>query len=127
MRHCQMENAHRLLLFKMRPDTPQQYGDVLVENCTGITQHSAIEASTWTQFYNKQERSDMSMSSVRNVTVRNINIKTANFFKVDMKKNFILSNFTLQDIHATDKYNCFDTSKIQHLVVKNVELNGNKQ
>lgn len=124
MRHCQMEDAHRLLLFKMRPDTPQQYGDVLVENCTGTTRHSAIEASTWTQFYNKQERADMPTSSVLNVTVRNVDIKTANFFKVDMKHTFALSGFTLENINATDKHNCCQTDKVGNLKVKNVVLNG---
>lgn len=124
LRHCQMENAHRLLLFKMRPDTPQQYGDVLVEYCTGVTQHSAIEASTWTQFHNQQERSDMAVSSVRNVTVRNIDIKTANFFKVDMKHKFTLSDFTLENINVKDKHNCYQTDKVENLKVKNVVLNS---
>lgn len=127
MRNCQMENAHRLLLFKMRPDTPQQYGEVLVENCTGITQHSAIEASTWTQFYNKQERDDMPVSGVRNVTVRNIDIKTANFLKVEMKQPFVLSDFILKDIKVEYKYNRFDIGKIERLTVKNVELNGKRK
>ena len=127
MRNCQMENAHRLLLFKMRPDTPQQYGDVLVENCTGTTRHSAIEASTWTQFYNKQERADMPVSGVRNVTVRNIDIKTANFFKVEMKHPFVLKDFTLDHIQATDKHNCFDSDKVEGMIVSNVTLNGNKR
>jgi len=126
IRNCQMEDAHRLLLFKMRPDTPQQYGDVLVENCTGTTRHSAIEASTWTQFYNKQERADMPVSSVCNVTVRDIDIKTANFFKVDMKQPFTLSDFTLENINVTDKHNCYQTEKVENLKVKNVLLN-NKQ
>ena len=124
MRDCKMENAHRLLLFKMRPDTPQQYGDVLVENCTGITQHSAVEVSTWTQFYNKQERDDMPVSGVRNVTVRNVDIKTANFFKVEMKHTFTLSDFTLENINATDKHNSYQTEKVENLKVKNVMLNG---
>ena len=123
MRNCQMENAHRLLLFKMRPDTPQQYGDVLVENCSGTTRHSAIEASTWTQFYNKQERKDMPVSGVRNVTVRNIDIKTANFFKVEMKQPFTLSDFTLDNIKAEDKHNCYEIKKIQNMKVSNVTLN----
>ena len=127
MRHCKMENSHRLLLFKMRPDTPQQYGEVLVENCTGITQHSAIEVSTWTQFYNKQERDDMPVSGVRNVTVRNIDIKTANFLKVEMKQPFVLSDFILKDIKVEDKYNRFDIGKIERLTIKNVELNGKKK
>ena len=124
MRHCQMENAHRMLLFKMRPDTPQQYGDVLVDHCTGVTQHSAIEASTWTQFYNKQERSDMPVSSISNVIVHDVDIKTANFFKVDMKQIFSLSDFSLENINVSDKHNCYQTDKIENLKVKNVVLNG---
>lgn len=108
----------------MRPDTPQQYGDVLVENCSGTTRHSAIEASTWTQFYNKQERKDMPVSGVRNVTVRNIDIKTANFFKVEMKQPFTLSDFTLENINVKDKHNCYQTDKVENLKVKNVVLNS---
>jgi len=127
MRHCQMEHTPRMLLFKMRPDTPQQYGDVLVEHCTGTTSHSAIEASTWTQFHNKIDRKDMPISSVRNVTVRDIDIKTANFFRVDMKHQFTLSDFTLENIRATDKHNRFDSDKVDGLKIKNVELNGTKR
>ena len=127
MRHCHFEGAHNILLFKMRPDTPQQYGDVLVEHCTGVTKRSAIEASTWMQFYNKQARKDMPVSSVRNVTVRNIDIKTTSFFKVEMKQPFTLSDFTLQDIRATDRHNRFDSDKVEGITIKNVELNGNRK
>lgn len=35
LRNCHFENSWHMLLFKMRTDTPQQYGDVLMENCTG--------------------------------------------------------------------------------------------
>ena len=69
----------------------------------------------------------MPVSSVRNVTVRNIDIKTANFLKVEQKHPFTLSDFTLQDIRATDKYNRFDSDKIDGLTIKNVELNGKKK
>ena len=123
MRNCQMENAHRLLLFKMRPDTPQQYGDVLVENCSGHVRNTAIEASTWMQFYNKEKRADMPASGVRNVTVRNLQIKSNRFFRVDMKQPFTLSDFTLENIQAEDKHNCFETKKIQNMKVSNVTLN----
>ena len=127
MRDCRFEGAHHIVLFKMRPDTPQQYGDVLVEHCSGTVGSSAIQASTWTQFYNKQERDDMPVSGVRNVTVRNIDIKTANFLKVEMKQPFVLSDFILKDIKVEDKYNRFDIGKIERLTVKNVELNGKRK
>jgi polygalacturonase len=123
MRNCQFEGASRVLLFKMRPDTPQQYGDVLVENCTGHVRNTAIEASTWMQFYNKEKRADMPASGVRNVTVRNLQIKSNRFFRVDMKQPFTLSDFTLDNIKAEDKHNCYEIKKIQNMKVSNVTLN----
>lgn len=47
MRDCHFENSWHVLLFKMRPDTPQTYEYVRVENCTGSC-YNAVEASTWT-------------------------------------------------------------------------------
>ena len=126
MRHCRMENTPRMLLFKMRPDTPQQYADVLVEDCTGTTQYTAIEAATWTQFHNRTEREDMPVSFVNNITVRDIDIRTSNFFKVDMKHTFTLSNFTLENISVTDKHNRFDSDKVEGLKVKNMMLNNKR-
>ena len=124
MRQCQFDGAPRMLLFKMRPDTPQQYGDVLVEDCSGHVRHSAIEASTWSQFYSREERADMPVSSVRNVTIRNVQIRAARFFQVNMKHSFVLSDFTFENIQAEDKYNWFQGSKVKNLKVKSVTLNG---
>ena len=124
MRDCQFENAHHIVLFKMRPDTPQQYGDVLIENCTGDIHSNAIEVSTWMQFYNKESRKDMPTSSVSNVTIRNINVHSTRFFRVDMKQPFKMTDFTLENIKAEDMHDCFETDKIQNLKVSNVTLNG---
>ena len=124
MRDCQFENAHHIVLFKMRPDTPQQYADVLIDNCAGDIRSTAIEASTWMQFYNKENRKDMPASSVSNVTIRNIDVQSTRFFRVDMKQPFSLSDFTLENIKAEDKHDCFETDKIQNLKVCNVTLNG---
>lgn len=124
MRNCRFENSMRMLLFKMRPDTPQQYGDVLVENCSGKVRYSTVEASTWMQFYNQEKRPDMPESCVRNVTVRNIQMRSGRFFHIDMKQPFYLSDFTLEDIQAVDNKNCFEIQKIQNVKVRNVTLNG---
>jgi polygalacturonase len=129
MRNCQFDDADHMLLFKMRPDTPQQYGDVLMENCWGTSKYPAIEVSTWTQFYNKNARPDMPESSVRNVTIRGLMIQTSSFFRVRKTHNimthqFALSDFTFEDIEAEDKDNAFDIDQIDGVTVKNVLLNG---
>ncbi|MDE5953783.1 MAG: exopolygalacturonase, partial [Duncaniella sp.] len=35
MKDCKFEDTHHVLLFKMRPDTPQQYRNVLIDGATG--------------------------------------------------------------------------------------------
>ena len=127
MRDCRFEGSYHMLLFKMRPDTPQQYGDVLMENCVGSARTAVIETSTWTQFHNKAEREDMPVSSVRNVTLRDINVTASHFFLVKQKHPFNMSNFTLENIRATDKHNTFNVNKIEGLTVKNVILNDMKK
>ena len=127
MRDCQFEGPYHVLLFKMRPDTPQQYGDVLVERCTGRVSWAAIETSTWTQFHNKGERMDMPVSSVNNVTLRDIDVTASHFFLVKQGHPFTMSNFTFENIRATDKHNTFNINKIEGLTVKNVILNKEKK
>ena len=127
MRDCQFEGPYHVLLFKMRPDTPQQYGDVLVERCTGRVSWAAIETSTWTQFHNKGERMDMPVSSVNNITLRDIDVTASHFFLVKQGHPFTMSNFTFENIRATDKHNTFNINKIEGLTVKNVILNKEKK
>lgn len=127
MRDCRFEGSYHMLLFKMRPDTPQQYGDVLVERCTGTVSSSAIEASTWTQFHNKIEREDLPPSVVSNVTIRDIDIKAGSFFKIEKKHDFTVRRFTLENIQATDRHNRFDEGKVTDITIKNVTLNNVKK
>ena len=113
-----------MLLFKMRTDTPQKYGDVLMERCTG-TAHVCIEASSWSQFHALGDRPDAPVSTVDNVTIRNLQgIKAGRFFNVNHRHPFKLSRFTLQDIDVTDKQNTCHTKEIENVSFKNVKLNG---
>ena len=124
LRRCRLENAERMLLFKMRSDTPQQFSDVLVERCSGTTQLSAVEASTWSQFHNKLSRDDLPASMVSNVILRDLEIQTSDFFKVEQKHSFSLHDFTFEDIRATDEHRRFDVDKVSGLKVRNVQLSG---
>ena len=82
IRNCHAENANRVIWLKMRPDTPQHYEYVTVENFTGKT-GSFLVVRPWTQFFQPENREDMPLSTCNNIMMKNINIRTTtNMVKV---------------------------------------------
>jgi len=85
MRNCHIEgNPQRVLRFKMRPDTPQIYEDVLVENIIGTAQ-TFLHIKPWTQFYDLGDRPDIARSYIRNVRINNIDMNLSRFSDVTVK------------------------------------------
>lgn len=103
LRDCKFKDTYHIVLFKMRPDTPQSYRQVLVENIKGHVRNG-IEVSAWTQFYNKLDRDDMPISRVDNVTVRNVDVTTTKgFYKNAESADYITSGFDFSNITADGK------------------------
>lgn len=123
MRNCRSDNANRVLWLKMRPDTPQQYEYVTVENITGRT-GSSLVIRPWTQFFKPLERKDMPVSSCRHITIRNVKMDCQNFFDVGTSNKYSLSDFNFENINVTDKANAFFPSVIHNTRIKNVKING---
>lgn len=125
MKDCKFDGTYHVLLFKMRPDTPQQYRNVLIDGATGKVR-TALEVQTWTQFFNKVDRDPMPASGVFNVEFRNGHLECSRDFYRDKKGDFYtLRDFTFRDIWATDPAGgAFDTSNIVNCTIDNVTLNG---
>ena len=94
LRNCQTDNADRVLWLKMRPDTPQHYEYVLVENITGHCGRFLF-IHPWTQFFNPGDRKDMPLSRCNNVTLRNIKVDTKTMIDVKTSDKYELIDFTL--------------------------------
>ena len=94
LRNCQTDNANRVLWLKMRPDTPQHYEYVLVENITGHCDRFLF-IHPWTQFFNPGDRKDMPLSRCNNVTLRNIKVDTKTMIDVKTSDKYELIDFTL--------------------------------
>ena len=121
MRDCTFSNANRVLWLKMRPDTPQHYEYVTVENVSGQC-GSFIVVRPWTQFYKPEKRDDMPLSVCNNVTIRNVKATCRNFFDVGKSDKYHLKDFTFANCEISDKANAFDPSLIENCVVKSVGI-----
>ncbi|WP_207155579.1 rhamnogalacturonidase [Prevotella herbatica] len=125
LRNCIADNANRVLWLKMRPDTPQHYEYVTVDNVSGNV-GSYIVVRPWSQFFNPQKRDDMPLSECNNITVRNVKATCRNFFDVGTSDKYHLLSFSFVNVNVTDEANEFSKSLIDNTFVKNVVINGKK-
>ncbi len=126
LRRCKVENAQRLLWLKMRPDTPQNYEYILVEDITGNA-NSFLFVKPWTQFFDLKGQKEIPLSYSSHVTMRNIRLACNVLFDVSYSDQYKLSNFTFEnlDIQA-DKDAEIKTEYVKDFTLKKVTVNGKK-
>lgn len=123
LRRIDVKAASRVLWLKMRPDTPQHYEYVRVEDITGQC-GSFLVVRPWTQFFKPENREDMPLSQCNNIYIKNIQMKVKNFFDVGTSDKYRLVDFSFEDVNVTDEKDAFDASVIEGTTVRNVIING---
>lgn len=135
LRRIKVNRAERLLWLKMRPDTPQNYEYVLVEDIQGHDIGNFIFIRPWTQFFDLKGEQISGTSTAHHITMRNIKLDCENFFNVgiaDKNSNTEgykskLSDFRFENIEVTAKnFLEIDTSIIENFKLKNVVVNKKK-
>jgi acetyl esterase/lipase len=96
-RRSVVNDARRILWLKMRPDTPQHYEHMLIENISGKA-GSMIYIKPWTQFFDLQGEPSIKRSLANHVTMRNINLQCDIVFDIDRSDQYQLSNFSFENI-----------------------------
>ena len=116
-------NHNIILWLKMRPDTPQRYEYITVENITGSV-GQFIYIQPWTQFYDLKDRKDPPMSYSDHITMRNCQMEVGTFFNVRSQDDqYKLSNFHFENLDLKVKKNAtFNQQYVDGFVVKNVNL-----
>lgn len=94
LRNCYTERADRVLWLKMRPDTPQHYEYVLVENITGKCKRFLF-IHPWSQFFKPEKRDDMPKSRCNNIVMRNIQVDTDTQYDVKTSDKYDLVDFEI--------------------------------
>lgn len=123
LRRIHVKSATRVLWLKMRPDTPQHYEYVTVEDITGKC-GSFLVVRPWTQFFKLEAREDMPLSQCNNIVMRNIKMDCKNFFDVGTSDKYRLRDFAFENINVGDETDAFDKAMIENTMVKNVIING---
>jgi polygalacturonase len=123
MRNCTVNEAKRLLWLKMRPDTPQKYEFVTVENIRGHAT-SMIYVKPWTQFFDLKGRPDVPLSYSDNITLKNIELECEIFFDVAITENDRLSNFTFENLNIKAENDVFDKNVVNEFTLSNVLVNN---
>ncbi|GAA0877326.1 glycosyl hydrolase family 28 protein [Algoriphagus jejuensis] len=125
MRNIKVQDAVRLLWLKMRPDTPQHYEYITVENISGQA-HSMIYVKPWTQFFDLKGRQDVPLSYSDHITMRNIDLDCEIFFDVAITEHDRLADFTFENLEIQANKPDFNPEIVDGFQVKNVRVNGKK-
>ncbi len=97
LRNCTVDGTDRLVWLKMRPDTPQQYRHVLVENVSGKVKYGFF-VKPWTQFFDLKGREDIPMSYASDIRIKNCSLdcKVARYIDKDPEQ-FGLEGIVFKD------------------------------
>lgn len=103
LRDSEVHGADRLLWLKMRPDTPQLYEYILVENITGECRWF-LYVHPWTQFFDLKGRKDIPMSYGKHITMRGCRISCEKETDIVEKPDqYELSGIVLENNEITVK------------------------
>ncbi len=97
LRRTTVNDAQRLLHLKMRPDTPQKYEYILLEDIEGSAQ-TMLDIRPWTQFFDLQGEKDIRLGYGSHITLRRIAMSTNTLFGIKASDQYKLSDFTLEDV-----------------------------
>ena len=122
LRRIKVSEANNLLWLKMRPDTPQRYEYITVEDIEGYGKNFILVAP-WTQFYDLKGRETTPMSYSDHITMRNIKFDCNVFFNVNQQESqYHLSNFTFENLDIKANKKELHEEYVENFTIKNINV-----
>ncbi len=110
LRRCRVSRLHSVLRLKLRPDTPQRYEHIRVEDVNGNC-HFFVTARPWIQFFDLKDREDIPKSYADQITMRNCTVTCHAFLDMAFDKiyaeitNFLFEGLRIQaHAYQTDEF-----------------------
>jgi alpha-L-rhamnosidase len=123
VRNCEITGNATVLTLKLRPDTPQHYENILIENIRLSGHGRILNVAPWRQFFDLKGHAPPSRT-VNDITLRNVSGKFQTFGTLRGNPGDTLRDFTLEDIDVQLVEDDFAPGKVENLVLKNVRVNG---
>ena len=124
VRRIKVGSGSNLLWLKMRPDTPQHYEYISMDDIEGkIT--NFININPWTQFFDLKGREDIPLSVADHIVMKNCKVECETFFNVTPNdEQYRLSDFTFENLEIKVENGSFEHSCIENARVENVKINA---
>jgi len=123
MRRIKVSSGKNLLWLKMRPDTPQLYEDILIDNVDAKVS-SFININPWTQFFDLKGQPSILKSKAKNIRISNCKCDCITYFNVKKAdEQYNLSDFIFENLDITANNNKFVDDVIDNLKLINVNVN----
>jgi len=120
VRRIKVSTGHNLLWLKMRPDTPQHYEYITIEDVEGkIT--NFININPWTQFFDLKGREDIPLSYANNIVMKDCKCECGIYFNVKKADDqYHLSDFTFENLTIKAREEGFSPDAVERFSVSNV-------
>jgi polygalacturonase len=109
-----------LLRLKLRPDTPEEYSDIHLNDITMNGRGQLLGVAPWTQYYT----SPGGPRSAHDITISNIHGSASGIASVRGNPGDSIYNFTFENIDLTIANNRGQIAGVKNLVFENVKVNG---
>lgn len=122
IRRIKVHSGSNFMWLKMRPDTPQHYEYITVQDIEGkIT--NFININPWTQFFDLKGREDIPLSVADHITMKNCKCQCNTYFNVTKdEKQYLLSDFVFENLEIQAKKDGFTSEAIRNVTVENVKV-----
>ena len=101
VRRITVDSGYNMLWLKMRPDTPQHYEYILVEDVRGRVSNF-FQLRAWTQFYDLKDRKDIPLSFADHITVRRCTVQCDTCFDAEPNEaQYRVSDMRFEDLEIT--------------------------
>jgi polygalacturonase len=123
VRNCVMTGHATMLTLKLRPDTPQHYENITMENIRLAGSGRLLNVAPWMQFFDLKGQPPPSRR-VNNITLRNITGSYRTLGVLGGNAGDVLRDITLENVDVKLADGNFRLGPVENLQLRNITVNG---